>query len=101
MALTKTKIGLFGLLALALISRAGKAKPADLVRGQAYRAVFEVPDSLKPHMGEVAQLLPPGSDLVLDGSSLQVRFIAPTSLPIGDVETPFGTLRLVSIDHLD
>jgi hypothetical protein len=92
-----------GAAALLLLTGAGKSKPSaptTLVQGKAYRAVFDVPEALKPHMTDVSKLMPAGSDLVLDGSRLQVRFIAPTSKAPGDIPTPFGTLKLVMLEEM-
>lgn len=83
-----------------VIATSGKATPTALTQGKAYRLVYEVPEALKPHMADVAKLMPAGSDLVLDGSRLQVRFIAPTSKVPGDIPTPFGTLKLVSLEEI-
>lgn len=99
------KIGLLGLaatsLALLFVARPGKAQQLSaLERGKAYRAVFSVPESLKVHTAELARVMPEGSDLVLDGSRLQVRFIALSTKPIGDVSTPLGTLELLSLQEI-
>lgn len=87
-------------LALLFVAGSGKAQPAKLTQGKAYRAVFTVPPTLENHMADVARVMPAGSDLVLDGSKLQVRFIAPTSGTIGDVVTPFGSLKLTTLEEL-
>lgn len=89
-----------GAAAVLLLAGKGKSKPSALVQGKAYRAVFEVPEALKPHMNDVSKLMPAGSDLVLDGSRLQVRFIAPTSKAPGDIPTPFGTLKLITLEEM-
>jgi hypothetical protein len=90
-----------GVVGLLFASASSKASPpTTLVQGKAYRLVYEVPETLKPHMNDVAKLMPAGSDLVLDGSLLQVRFIAPTNKPPGDIPTPFGTLKLVRLEEI-
>lgn len=86
-----------------LLSSQSKAAPSSLVRGKAYRALFELPESLavSPQLDQhLKSVMPPGSDIILDGRRVQVKFIAPTSTAIGDVPTPLGAIKLITIEEL-
>lgn len=86
-----------------LMTSQGKSAPSSLVRGKAYRALFELPEALavSPEVDrQLKTVMPPGSDIVMDGRRVQVKFVAPQSSAIGDVPTPLGAIRLVSLEEL-
>lgn len=86
-----------------LLASQSKASPSSLVRGKAYRAVFQMPESLalSPTLdANLKAIMPPGSDIIVDKNRVQVKFIAPTDAPIGDLQTPLGTIQLVTLELL-
>lgn len=70
-----------------------------LTKGRAYVATFRLPNSdITPE--QLAAVLPLGASLQPDAQNLIVTFNAPRDAEIGDIPTPLGTLKLVSLREL-
>lgn len=84
------------------------AKPTrKLVAGQAYRVRFELPAAISND--QLLQLLPAGSGIArISDRQIDVTFVAPRSSDenpetpdeLADIQTPLGTIRVVSVVKL-
>jgi hypothetical protein len=76
-----------------------KEDDRKLIKGRAYVATFKLPP-IAPTPEQLASVLPDGASIQPDGSNVVVTFNAPSNATIGDIPTPLGTIKLVSIRAL-
>lgn len=95
-------LGLVGLAAL-LAMRGARAERPAVVRGGRYVAIYALPPGFPTNedtLLKVQGILQEGSSVELDGDKLVVTMTAVSSEQIGDIPTPLGTLKLVSLRRL-
>lgn len=105
------KLGLIAILGGAALLVASKASGGSegssrrLVKGRTYEATFKVPEGsnfTSDVLGHIADLVPPDSAITLapTGGPIQtvtITFAAQRDSDIGDLQTPVGTFKLVSV----
>ncbi len=74
----------------------------NIVAGRAYKATFKMPDSMPEAPAELASVMPPGAGIEAPQGSrlIAVTFVAPRSTVMSDITTPFGPLKLVSLQEM-
>ena len=95
-------VGLGGLW-LYRAQRAGGSTVSQTVKGQTYMAVYQLPDGVSLNeetQDKLVGILPPGSNVTQDGSRLVITMTAVSSQPIGDIPTPLGTIKLVTLKRV-
>lgn len=72
----------------------------ELRAGRAYKATFRMPEGMPELPSDKLQaILPPGAGISIPqgGRDIIVTFVAPRSTTMTDLQTPLGTLKLVSL----
>lgn len=87
-------IALLGATTYLLMRQTSGAR--QLVQGQSYVAVLDLPDT-GITVDQLALVLPDGSGIQLDGRRAVVTFTAPRTAEMTDISTPLGTVRVVSV----
>lgn len=75
----------------------------EIVKGARYVAVYALPPRFPVQdetLAKLAAILPPDSSVERDGQKLVITMTAVSSERIGDIPTPFGTLKLVTLRRL-
>lgn len=85
---------LLGAAALLFVRRGQDTR--QLVKGQSYVAVLELPNT-GITVDQLAAVLPDGTGVQLDGRRAVVTFTAVRSAEMTDIPTPLGTIRVVSV----
>jgi hypothetical protein len=83
----------------------GKAsEPSNAtVKGQTYMAVYELPAGVSLNeetQDKLVSILPPGSNVTQDGSRLVITMTAVSNQQIGDIPTPLGVIKLVTLKRV-
>lgn len=89
--------------AAALYLLTSKSRESSTVKGARYVAVYTIPPGFPVDDKAIANLLsilPEGTTIESDGQRLVIGLTAVSSSPVGDIPTPFGTLKLTSIRRL-
>jgi len=100
-----TAIALVGLGGFWLYrSRQASGSPVQkTVKGETYMAVYQLPEgvSLNEETQEkLVGILPPGSNVTQDGARLVTTMTAVSTTPIGDIPTPLGVIKLVTLKRV-
>ena len=74
-----------------------------IVAGRAYKATFRMPEGMPELPSDKLQsILPAGAGITIPqgGRDIIVTFVAPRNTTMTDLQTPLGTLKLVSLQAL-
>ncbi len=87
-------IALLGSVALLFVGQGRGTR--QLVKGQSYVAVLELPNT-GITVDQLALVLPDGAGIQLDGRRAVVTFTAVTTAEMTDIPTPLGEVKVVSV----